>query len=149
MELASFVVNLVSKLFTIAQKNSSAISQAAFVRLRVCGQKMINITKSAAVEGVKSASINLSQTDLYQSLLYTAVLSLNYLGLTLLDPDELEKTAKATVRDISTTIIESPHPYSDGSDIYKTIEIPGASSYSITFTSGVNSLLLNVIHILC
>jgi hypothetical protein len=33
-------------------------------------------------------------------------------------------------------ILESPHPYKDGSDIYSTVEVPGALGYVIRFSPG-------------
>jgi hypothetical protein len=32
--------------------------------------------------------------------------------------------------------MESSHPYADSSNKFETIEIPGASGYTITFSSG-------------
>lgn len=92
-DMVSCIVDLVSKLLTIAQCHSKLISSDALARLKQCGQQMISTIKNVTVEVVKTPSSNLTQSDLYQSLLYTAVLSVNYLGLSLVDSQE-QSTSK-------------------------------------------------------
>jgi hypothetical protein len=41
------------------------------------------------------------------------------------------------------TVLESPHPYQDNSDIYTTVHFPGASGYVIKFSSGYLVLYSN------
>jgi hypothetical protein len=97
--LATFVIELVSKILTIAQKKLTSISPDALTRLKDIGRQMIYIVKATTLEGAKNPLIELSQTDLYQSILYTVVLAVNYLELPLEDTqNDIEKT-QADVQD--------------------------------------------------
>ena len=125
-QLTRFVIELISKIFTLAQGNSSTLTAEALDRVKMCGQQMIAIARVSTVELVKNPLVSLAQADIYQSILYTVVLAMNCFGLEI-DPESNEKDDQTDVRTIS---IESSHPFTDFTDELVEVVVPGSPKKS-------------------